>query len=179
MKKAEEMYTFVTSTPLGEIRAAAGENALQGLWFIGQKYFPTDTDNWFNKPDHPIFISLKNWLKEYFSGNNPDFSFQLSPVGTDFQQAVWKLLLEIPYGRTTTYGAIAAKLASSKKPGAPSSRKPKAYMAAQAVGGAVGRNPISLVIPCHRVVGADGSLTGYAGGLEKKRILLEIESQNA
>jgi methylated-DNA-[protein]-cysteine S-methyltransferase len=157
------MYTFITDTALGKIQAAAWDNALRGLWFTGQKYFPTGTESWVKAPDYPVFVSLKAWLKEYFAGGKPEQRIPLSPEGTDFQQAVWKLLLEIPYGGTSTYGAIAARIAGSSG-------------SAQAVGGAVGHNPISLLIPCHRVVGADGSLTGYAGGLEKKRALLALES---
>ena len=159
-----EIFTLVTDTPLGKIQAAACDNALRGLWFIGQKYFPPDTETWLKAPDHPVFVSLSNWLKDYFAGKKPGVNFSLSPKGTEFQQAVWKLLLSIPYGKTTSYGAIAVKLAGKGK------KAP-----AQAVGGAVGHNPISLIIPCHRVLGADGSLTGYAGGLEKKRALLELE----
>ena len=137
---------------------------LAGLWFIGQKYFPTNTETWLYKPDYSVFATLKDWLEAYFSGKKPEMTIPLAPDGTEFQQAVWKLLREIPYGKTTTYGAIAKRLSSSGK-----------RAAAQAVGGAVGHNPISLLIPCHRVLGADGSLTGYAGGLEKKRALLELE----
>ena len=163
--KEERTYTFVTDTPLGKIQAAAVDSGLRGLWFAGQKYFPSNTKDWIEKPDHPVFVSLKAWLREYFTGKKPEPKIPLSPVGTGFQQAVWKELLKIPYGTTTTYGAIAARLASGEK-----------KAAAQAVGGAVGHNPISLLIPCHRVLGADGSLTGYAGGLEKKRALLELEA---
>jgi len=158
-------YTTVIDTPLGKMRAAARDEALTGLWFVGQKYFPQGTEAWFKKPDSPLFVLLNDWLKAYFSGEKPTVKIPLAPHGTEFQQAVWKLLLEIPYGKTTTYGAIAAQLSSTGK-----------RAAAQAVGGAVGHNPISLLIPCHRVLGADGSLTGYAGGLEKKRALLELES---
>ena len=161
----EKIFTFTTDTPLGAIQAAAGNHELQGLWFIGQKYFPLDAGTWLNEPDYPVFISLKNWLEDYFARKKPGTKIPLMPKGTRFQKAVWKILQEIPYGETTTYGAIAGKLAGDGK-----------KVAAQAVGGAVGRNPISLVIPCHRVLGADGSLTGYAGGLEKKRGLLELEN---
>ena len=159
-----KIFTVITDTPLGKIQAAACDNALYGLWFMGQKYFPKNTNAWLTKPDYPVFVSLKAWLKEYFTPGKPETPVPLSPVGTDFQQAVWKLLLEIPYGKTTSYGAIAVRLAQNGK-----------KASAQAVGGAVGHNPISLLIPCHRVLGADGSLTGYAGGLEKKRSLLELE----
>jgi methylated-DNA-[protein]-cysteine S-methyltransferase len=159
-----KVYTTVINTPLGEVQTAAQDNALTGLWFLEQKYFPTHADSWLNKPDYPVFASLKEWLKAYFSRKQPKMRIPLAPHGTDFQQAVWKLLLEIPYGKTTTYGSIASKLTSTGR-----------KAAAQAVGGAVGHNPISLLIPCHRVLGADGSLTGYAGGLEKKQALLELE----
>ena len=160
----ETIFTFLTDTPLGEIRAAAENHSLRGLWFTGQKYFPAGTAAWLDEPDYPVFVSLKNWLSGYFDRKNPKMDVLLSPRGTPFQEAVWKLLLEIPYGATSTYGAIAAELSAGGK-----------RASAQAVGGAVGHNPISLVIPCHRVLGADGSLTGYAGGLEKKRALLELE----
>jgi methylated-DNA-[protein]-cysteine S-methyltransferase len=164
MKPGGTTFTFVTETPLGKIQAAANGDALTGLWFIGQKYFPSGTEAWSSKPDHPVFVSLKSWLEDYFTKKKPKSQIPLKPAGTDFQQAVWKLLLEIPYGKTSTYGAIASRLASSGK-----------RASARAVGGAVGHNPISLLIPCHRVLGSDGSLTGYAGGIEKKRALLELE----
>ena len=151
-------------TPLGKIQAAAEGNALRGLWFVGQKYFPLDAEAWLYEPDHPVFISLQSWLNDYFAGEKPEMLVPISPVGSDFRQAVWKILLEIPYGKTLTYGAISAKLSVPGK-----------NACAQAVGGAVGHNPISILIPCHRVIGADGSLTGYAGGVEKKLALLELE----
>jgi len=177
------MYTCIVDTPLGQMRAAAADKFLRGLWFIGQKYFPSETETWLDAPDHPVFVSLKTWLEDYFAGKNPKVRIPLSPEGTDFQQAVWKLLLEIPYGKTTTYGGIAARLATGGEPrsirtsaaGSGQSGRTSGRAAAQAVGGAVGHNPISLIIPCHRVVGANGSLTGYAGGLEKKNALLELE----
>jgi len=161
------MYTCIVDTPLGPMRTAAAGNALRGLWFMGQKYFPSAPETWLDAPDYPVFVSLKVWLEDYFAGKKPKARLPLSPAGTDFQRSVWKLLREIPYGKTSTYGAIAARLASGRGSGG--------RIAAQAVGGAVGHNPISLIIPCHRVLGADGSLTGYAGGLEKKRALLELE----
>jgi len=164
MKTEGTTFTFITETPLGKIQAAARDNALTGLWFIGQKYFPIDTKAWNHEPDYPVFVSVKSWLECYFAKKKPETKISLKPTGTDFQQAVWKLLLEIPYGSTSTYGAIASRLAAAGK-----------KASAQAVGGAVGHNHISLLIPCHRVLGSDGSLTGYAGGLDKKRALLELE----
>ena len=158
------MYTFCHDTPLGTIRASADDHKLQGLWFTGQKYFPKDVEIWTEMPDYPCFVSLASWLGDYFSGKKPDGKLAILPKGTVFQQAVWKILLKIPYGKTTTYGDIAKKLNAEG-----------IKASAKAVGGAVGRNPISLVIPCHRVVGSDGSLTGYAGGIEKKLALLELE----
>ena len=146
------------------MRAAAGEKALCGLWFIDQKYFPAVSNNWIAKNSHPVFISLDSWFKEYFDGKKPKIKIPLSLTGSEFRQAVWKLLLKIPYGKTTTYGEIAAQLISDGK-----------KASGQAVGGAVGHNPISILVPCHRVLGADGSLTGYAGGLERKQALLEQE----
>lgn len=161
------IYTCTMSTPLGAITASAEGEALTGLWFIGQKYFPPRADAWVNEPEHRVFKTLETWLGNYFSctgGPVPLPSLELK--GTDFQKAVWKILLEIPHGRVTTYGEIAKKLAAFR--GLPS-------MSAQAVGGAVGHNPISILIPCHRVVGADGRLTGYAGGLDKKKALHQLE----
>ena len=165
MTETEQIFTFITDTPLGKIQAAARDEALVGLWFSGQKYFPRDTTGWQNRM-LPVFASLKAWLEDYFARKKPKPAFPLKPAGTEFQQAVWKLLLEIQYGKTTTYGAIASELLAAGK-----------KASAQAVGGAVGHNPISLLIPCHRVLGADGSLTGYAGGLDKKRALLELEKE--
>ncbi len=159
------IYTNLKS-PLGDITASAENNALTGLWFVGQKYYPSDKSLWTCDPNYPIFIELGRWLEDYFEGKRNAMLPDLKPKGTDFQKTVWEILLEIPFGRVTTYGEIAKKIASSK--GIPS-------MSAQAVGGAVGHNPISILIPCHRVVGANGSLTGYAGGLEKKKALLCIE----
>ena len=164
------IFTTITDTPLGKIQAAAENKTLTGLWFMGQKYFPSGSEAWINEPDYPVFTALGKWLKGYFAGKNPEMHIPLSPTGSgfckssDFRKSVWKILLEIPYGKTVTYGDISAKLLNS---GINSS--------AQAVGGAVGHNPISILIPCHRVLGSDGSLTGYAGGTEKKRFLLELE----
>lgn len=159
-----EINLFAASTnsgPMDTRRMAAG---LCGLWFIGQKYFPSHTEAWEEAPDQSVFLLLKAWLMDYFSGKKPLTAVPLTPAGTDFQRAVWKLLVDIPCGETSSYGAIAARLAETGR-----------KASAQAVGGAVGHNPISILIPCHRVVGADGSLTGYAGGLDRKRALLELE----
>ena len=159
-------YLHHTQSPLGGITLSCDGEALTGLWFDGQKYFcaglPADCE----EKMLPVFAEAER-LETYFAGKAPDFTPPLAPRGTAFQRSVWEILLTIPYGRTASYGEIAARLA--KKRGLP-------RLSAQAVGGAVGRNPISLIIPCHRVIAADGSLTGYAGGLEKKRFLLALEA---
>lgn len=159
-------YTCTIKTPLGDMTAAAADGKLTGLWFMGQKYYPERTGGWAEKPDYPVFASLRAWLADYFAGKGDLPGLPLDPPGTPFQKEVWEALLAIPRGRISTYGAIAGQMAARR--GLPS-------MSAQAVGGAVGHNPISLVIPCHRVVGSDGSLTGYAGGLDKKKALLRLE----
>ena len=145
--------------------ASDGE-AISGLWFEGQKYFPGSLVRRAPQRPLPIFDEAICWLDIYFSGRQPDFTPKLGLYGTPFRNIVWDILLTIPYGRTTTYGEIARTAAH---------KLGLAHMSAQAVGGAVGHNPISLMVPCHRVIGADGSLTGYAGGLEKKLCLLRLE----
>ncbi len=160
-------YLHHTDSPLGGITLAGDGEALTGLWFDGQKHFGAGLPADCEERMLPVFTEAERWLQAYFAGENPDFTPPLAPQGTAFQKAVWDILLTIPYGETASYGAIAARLAKTR--GLP-------HFSAQAVGGAVGRNPISLLIPCHRVVGADGSLTGYAGGLEKKRFLLRLEA---
>lgn len=159
-------YACPLETPLGPAIAGVKNDALTGLWFMGQKYFPQQAAHWAKKPGHPTFAALRDWLDAYFAGKQPEITFPLAPGGTPFQAAVWAILLAIPYGKTTTYGDIAKQLAGSLG---------RASMSAQAVGGAVGRNPISVIIPCHRVVGSTGGLTGYAGGLDKKKFLLRLE----
>ena len=153
-------------SPLGGVLLAADEIGLTGLWVDGQKYFarglPADRVEW----ETPALLEAKRWLDIYFSGKEPDFTPPLHPIGSAFRQSVWEILLQIPYGKTTTYGEIARQL--SEKMGL-------SRMSAQAVGGAVGHNEISIIIPCHRVVGTNGSLTGYAGGIDKKGKLLELE----
>ena len=153
-------------SPLGAILLAADETGLTGLWFDGQKYFARDLPAERVEQNTPALSEVKRWLDIYFTGKDPGFLPPLHLKGSAFRKNVWELLLEIPYGQTGTYGSIAQKLC--QKLGVNN-------MSPQAVGGAVGHNPISLLIPCHRVVGADGSLTGYAGGMERKQKLLELE----
>ena len=159
-------YTKHYYSPLGGILLAADDVGLTGLWFDGQKYFARGLSNERIAQETPILTEAKRWLDIYFIGKEPDFTPPLHPIGSAFRRSVWEILLQIPYGQTTTYGEIARQLA--KKQGLE-------RMSAQAVGGAVGHNEISIIIPCHRVVGADGSLTGYAGGIGKKEKLLELE----
>ena len=153
-------------SPLGRIRMAADEIGLTGLWFEGSKYDADRLPAGYLEQETEILSAGKHWLDLYFGGQKPVFLPPLHPKGCAFQMTVWGILLEIPYGKTISYGEIARKIA--EKRGIP-------RMSAQAVGGAVGHNPIAIIIPCHRVVGADGSLTGYAGGLDKKNKLLELE----
>jgi methylated-DNA-[protein]-cysteine S-methyltransferase len=163
------IYTCTVETPLGGMTAAATDEALTGLWFIGQKYFPLVTAVWIGDPDHEILGATRNYLTRYFSGEAGAPDIRLAPQGSAFQKAVWEILLAIPKGHVTTYGQIARDIAGSRG---------SASMSAQAVGGAIGHNPISILIPCHRVVGSNGSLTGYAGGIDKKAALLRIEKVN-
>lgn len=159
-------YVQHYDSPLGVILLAADEIGLTGLWFDGQKYFARDLPAEHVEQNTPVLSEAKRWLDIYFTGREPDFTPPLHPIGSVFRQAVWEILLQIPYGQTTTYGEIARQLAA--KLGLP-------RMSAQAVGGAVGHNEVSIIIPCHRVVGTSGSLTGYAGGIDKKVKLLELE----
>ncbi len=165
-KRKDMVYTCKYSSPLGEILLAADEVGLTGLWFEGQKYFANTLPDERISKETPIIADAKKWLDVYFSGKEPDFTPPLHPTGSEFRHSVWKILLQIPYGQTITYGEIACKMAGSKG---------VSNMSAQAVGGAVGHNEISVIIPCHRVVGTNGSLTGYAGGIDKKISLLELE----
>lgn len=159
-------YTSRYASPLGSILLAADDIGLVGLWFEGQKYFAHGLAKTHEEKELPLFAKVKRWLDVYFSGQAPQFTVPLHFIGSDFQKEVWELLCTIPYGQTTTYGAIAKQLAAKR--GLP-------QMSAQAVGGAVGHNEISVIVPCHRVVGANGSLTGYAGGIDKKAELLRLE----
>ena len=148
------------ASPLGPILLAADETGLTGLWFEGQKYFPSFLGVDYQEKETPVLTETARWLDVYFSGKDPDILPPLHPQGSPFRQTVWDILLTIPRGQTMTYGEIARRLG---------------VRSAQAVGGAVGHNPISILIPCHRVVGSDGSLTGYAGGVERKTRLLQLE----
>lgn len=159
-------YTSHYQSPVGAILLAADDTGLTGLWFEGQKYFALCLDKEHEEKELPLFEKAKSWLDIYFSGKEPDFSVPLHFIGTEFQKEVWKILCSIPYGHTLTYGEIAKCLAAKR--GVP-------HMSAQAVGGAVGHNKISIIVPCHRVVGVNGSLTGYAGGIDKKMKLLALE----
>ena len=159
-------FTQHYNSPLGGILLAADEIGLTGLWFDGEKYFADHLPAEYAEQETPVLAEAGRWLDIYFAGKEPGFLPPLHPIGSAFRQSVWKILLQIPYGKTTTYGEIARQLA--KEQGIP-------RMSAQAVGGAVGHNEISIMIPCHRVVGTNGSLTGYAGGITKKVKLLELE----
>ena len=155
-------YAAYYSSPLGRIVLMSDGTALTELDFA--EGVP-EASAVHTQKDLPVFREVCRWLDVYFAGRDPGALPPLAPHGTAFQQAVWKVLRGIPYGTTTTYGGIAARIAAARG----------GRMSAQAVGGAVGRNPISILIPCHRVIGTDGSLTGYAGGLDKKEYLLELE----
>lgn len=160
------IYTFHYDSPLGSITMAGSETALKGIWFDGQKYFGSTLSEGCEEKFVPIFEQTVFWLDTYFSGKNPGFTPPVSIEATEFRKAVWEILLTIPYGKTMTYGEIADRIAAGRE---------DRRMSARAVGGAVSHNPVSLVIPCHRVVGTNGSLTGYAGGIERKLRLLELE----
>lgn len=150
------------ASPLGDLLIASDGEAICGVWFLDQKHFKSSVDgDMIQKDDLAIFKTVKRWFDDYFNGLNPEISFKLKPHGSDFRRKVWKILSEIPYGETLTYGEIAKRISPA--------------MSAQAVGGAVGHNPIAVLIPCHRVLGANGNLTGYAGGLDRKCELLKLE----
>lgn len=159
-------HTFHYISPLGGITLASDGEALTGLWFNRQKYFAQTLNKENMESKLPIFTQTVKWLDIYFSGNDPDFAPSINLRTTDFRKAVCEIMLTIPYGHTMTYGEIADVIAKQKN---------LTKMSAQAVGGAVGHNPISIIIPCHRVIGANGSLTGYAGGIDKKIKLLKLE----
>ena len=159
-------YISFYDSPLGKMLLAADEIGLNGVWFDEQKYFARCLDERHEEKVIPLFVDVKKWFDVYFSGKEPDFTIPLHLVGTKFQMEVWEILCTIPYGKTMTYGEIARQIAF---------KRGIRTMSAQAVGGAVGHNPISVIVPCHRVIGTNGSLTGYAGGIDKKIKLLELE----
>lgn len=161
---------FHYHSPIGGITVSGNGREITGLWFDGQKYFGATLPDQYGEKMTPVLEETEKWLDLYFNGMEPDYTPPLSLETTPFRRAVWEILLAIPYGQTMTYGEIADRIAAQMG---------LAAMSAQAVGGAVGHNPISLIIPCHRVVGANGSLTGYAGGIEKKKWLLKMEHTTA
>ena len=160
----KRLFSTRVCSPLGWILLVSDGDALCGLYFEGQKHFPSLPEAE-KRADLPVFEKTRIWLERYFAGDDPKIDIPLRLDGTAFQQSVWKLLKEIPYGGIVSYGKLARTL--TEQTGKPCS--------ARAVGGAVGRNPISIIVPCHRVLGSDGLLTGYAGGTERKRQLLELE----
>lgn len=159
-------YTNHYSSPIGAITLASDGTHLTGLWFDGQKYFAATLSGEQKEENLPVFEQTKQWLSEYFQGKIPAFTPPIGLNATTFRLKVWNILLQIPYGHTMSYGQIAAEIAADNG---------LASMSAQAVGNAVGHNPISIIVPCHRVVGQNGSLTGYAGGIDKKIHLLKLE----
>ena len=163
-----KLFSMHYDSPVGRLMLGAGDKGLLGLWMEGQKYFGDSVDGEFvERPDAPVLTAARQWLDAYFAGQKPPLAdLALTPTGGEFRQGVWKILREIPYGECITYGEIARTMAT---------RMHKKTMSSQAVGGAVGHNPISIIIPCHRVVGSNRSLTGYAGGIDKKIQLLELE----
>ncbi len=158
--------TAVYQSPLGAVTLASDGECLTGLWFEGQEYFALGLDAGHEERDLPVFRQAGEWLDLYFSGVVPAFAPPLRFTGTPFQNEVWEILATIPYGETRTYGDLAGELAR---------RRGLDRMSSRAVGGAVGKNRISILVPCHRVVGANGDLTGYAGGIRRKRALLRLE----
>ena len=158
-------YIHHYESPLGGITVASDGNSVTGLWFDGQKYDRDTLGTEYEEKDLPVFDVTDQWLDLYFHGNNPDFLPPLKMKATPFRERVWKILMTISHGQTITYGQIAGMIADETGQ----------QMSAQAVGGAVAHNPISLLIPCHRVIGSDGSLTGYAGGIGRKIKLLQLE----
>lgn len=167
--KGDNMFgSTVYASPLGSITLASDGRNLAGAWFEGQKYFGgTISSQWEEMDDLPVFKMAVDWLDRYFQGQHPDISeLPLAPIGTPFRHTVWKLLCRIPYGQVVTYSDLTKKVAEEMG---------VCRMSCQAIGGAVGHNPVSIIIPCHRVIGKDGSLKGYAGGTERKIALLQLE----
>ena len=155
------------NSPVGPLTAACTENAVCGLWFENARFFLYGFSEPVIEKKCPLHDDLYDWLQQYFAGKNPEIDFPIILFGTAFQRLVWDELRNIPYGTTCSYGDLAKSIAT----------RTGRSTSARAVGGAVGRNPLSIVVPCHRVVGADGSLTGFGGGLERKRFLLQLETE--
>ncbi len=165
-------YKNEYKSPLGIITICCNEDEkVVGLFFKNQKYFSDNIDGKITENNNlKIFVTVKNWLDRYFAGKKPNIKeIPIKFIGNDFRKSVWKILCKIPYGKTLTYGDIAKQIAKQKN---------ITKMSAQAIGGAVGHNPISIIVPCHRVVGKNGKLTGYAAGINKKKKLLELEQVN-
>jgi len=162
------IYITYYNSPTGKILLASKDNKLIGLYIKGQKYYISNLkDEICENNKDEILVKAKNWLDLYFNNKKPNINeLELNPIGSDFRKTVWKILCKIPYGKVITYGTIAKQIAN---------KKGIKTMSAQAVGGAVGHNPISIIIPCHRVIGSNGNLTGYAGGIDKKIFLLKHE----
>jgi len=160
------IYYDTWTSPLGEITLRANEHALTGLFFSGQKYFPTLNAGWRNRPEHPPLCQARDEIEDFFDGTRRHFSVPLHMDGSAFQQQVWRALAEIPYGTAVSYGTIAQRLGVGREH-------------ARAVGSATGHNPISIIVPCHRVLSSIGKLTGYAGGLDRKQALLRLEGAEA
>jgi methylated-DNA-[protein]-cysteine S-methyltransferase len=156
----KKYYTQFDS-PMGVLLAVATDDAITDLHVVSGKYVPTIAEDWIDSPKLPVFLQLRQELGEYFAGARKNFTVKLAPEGTEFQRAAWKALTKIPFGQTRSYGEQAAAIGNPK--------------AVRAIGAANGRNPIAIVVPCHRVIGANGTLTGYAGGLDKKEFLLKLE----
>lgn len=164
------IYTTHYKSPIGDILLASKNNKLIGLWIEGQKYYLSNLKDEIKEEEKEILIKTKEWLDRYFKGEKTSINeLDLNPLGSDFRKSVWKILCEIPYGEVITYKDIADTIAKQKG---------LKKMSSQAVGGAVSHNPISIIIPCHRVVGSNGSLTGYAGSIDKKVYLLKHEKVN-
>ena len=164
------MYYCTYESKIGLLYLISDGESLIGCYLEGQKYFPNNIDNYYLNEELSILVKSKDWLEKYFNGENPSIDeITLNYIGTEFRKTVWEILKDISYGELVTYKHIAEKIAKTKG---------LETMSAQAVGGAVGQNPLLIFIPCHRVIGVDGSLTGYAAGLENKRFLLNLESDN-
>jgi methylated-DNA-[protein]-cysteine S-methyltransferase len=162
-------YIYKMQSPVGALTVSSDGVNILGLWIEGQKYFSATLGGEFLERRLPIFVEVERWLEKYFLGKEPDFMPSLAPQGSAFQKTIWNILCKIPYGQTTTYSEIAKQYELQNK---------NKRTSARATGNAISHNPISILIPCHRVIGKNGDLTGYAGGLDIKRKFLQIEKIN-